>query len=236
MWVVRFFALYGILDACCTQTSCHGFEAERVWRQLPVNFLIEESTLPKTISPHLSCPSVFPPKRTKVSLQPVPQPGTIRRPRSGMGRRARQGTRTESPARTKKDLYEARIEEFERVLSAEVIDLNALRKLALGVCRSAAPRRVLTQGSDLEDIDTRPRTKRGASRSARDAGSTRSSARVYGRSDQSCRRVGRNGRERGCSRNREGSLSTSQVDDDPLSTKSDSVWNKYFADNEVKDQ
>ena len=37
-------------------------------------------------------------------------------------------------------------------------------------------------------------------------------------------------------RAREGSLSTSQVDDDPLSTKSDSIWNNYFKDNEVKDQ
>ena len=146
----------------------------------------------------------------------------------------------ESPARTKKDLYEARIEEFERVLSAEVIDLNALRKLALGGVPECRPGDVYSLRARTWKIllghlskDTKTWGESQRKRRRRYAEFCEEfmvdPTKVAAESDA----TDANG---AASRNREGSLSTSQVDDDPLSTKSDSVWNKYFADNEVKDQ
>ncbi len=154
-----------------------------------------------------------------------------------------QGSKTPS----KRELYESRIKSFEEELARPVVDIAALRKVAMGgipdqksfraktwkILLGYLPRRREDWKKVLEDkrrqyadfceeflLDPTKLTQ-GAGGSVGGGGG--------GGGGGGASKATEN-------RNREGSLSTSQVDDDPLSTKSDSIWNKYFADNEVKDQ
>ncbi|QDZ19806.1 Rab-GTPase-TBC domain-containing protein [Chloropicon primus] len=149
-----------------------------------------------------------------------------------------EGDAPAAPVKTKKELYEERIKEFERALSAKVIDVKGLRKLAMGGIPEAKPGDAFSlrartwkillghlpkDTSDWGEVQAKKRKQYAEFCEEFLLDPTKVTASADNDGDA-------------LARNREGSLSTSQVDDDPLSTKSDSVWNKYFADNEVKDQ
>ena len=133
-------------------------------------------------------------------------------------------------APSKKELYEARIREFEEELSRPVVDLNALRRLAMGGIPDQKGFRARTWKILLGYLPEEQSSWEQVLDSKRKQYADFCDEFIVDPSQQMTTQAEAN------SRNREGSLSTSQVEDDPLSTKSDSVWNKYFKDNEVKDQ
>lgn len=151
-----------------------------------------------------------------------------------------EGENGPAPTPSKKELYEERIKAFERALSADVIDVKNLRALAMGGVPETKPGDAFSLRARTWKIllgylpEDRAKWADCLSKKRKQYAEfceeflvdpTKVAAEADGSDPNGA-----------MARNREGSLSTSQVDDDPLSTKSDSVWNKYFADNEVKDQ
>jgi hypothetical protein len=149
---------------------------------------------------------------------------------------------------TKKELYELRLKEFEDVLSRPVVNVAALRRLAMGGIPDGKGFRArawmvflgyLPEESSKWKEALASKRKQYAdfceefivNPSKQNQGGQEASGKTHhGEGEGEAETEAEEGR------NSEGSLSTSHVDDDPLSTKSDSVWNKYFKDNEVKDQ
>ena len=125
-----------------------------------------------------------------------------------------------APARTKAELYEDRIKDFAEVLSAEVIDVKRLRKLAMGGIPETKPGDAFSLRARTWKVllghlseDTTKWRKSQEKKRKQYADFCEEflldPAKIAAESD------GGNPSD-AAARNREGSLSTSHVDDDPL--------------------